>query len=64
MTMSVEIRPLLFKPYRRNGLSERLLVGHYENNYGRGIAPAQRDRRGDDAARPKHLYCNPRGRRS
>jgi Fe-Mn family superoxide dismutase len=28
------IRPLLLKPQRMNGLSERLLVSHYENNYG------------------------------
>jgi Fe-Mn family superoxide dismutase len=28
------IRPLLLKPQWMNGLSERLLVGHYENNYG------------------------------
>jgi Fe-Mn family superoxide dismutase len=31
--MSVEVRPLLFKPHRLNGLSDRLLVSHYENNY-------------------------------
>jgi Fe-Mn family superoxide dismutase len=30
----VSIRPLLLKPQRMNGLSERLLVSHYENNYG------------------------------
>jgi len=28
------IKPLLLKPQRMNGLSERLLVSHYENNYG------------------------------
>jgi Fe-Mn family superoxide dismutase len=32
--MTIEIRPLLFKPHRLNGLSDRLLVSHYENNYG------------------------------
>src|SRR5215475_8921707 len=32
--MTVYVRPLLFKPHRLNGLSERLLVSHYENNYG------------------------------
>jgi superoxide dismutase, Fe-Mn family len=32
--MTVEIRPLLFKPHRLNGLSDKLLVSHYENNYG------------------------------
>src|SRR5215831_14723469 len=30
----VTIRPLLLKPQWMNGLSERLLVSHYENNYG------------------------------
>ena len=32
--MTIEIRPLLFKPHRLNGLSDRLLVSHYANNYG------------------------------
>jgi len=31
---TVMIRPLLLKPQWMNGLSERLLVSHYENNYG------------------------------
>src|SRR5260370_39426469 len=31
---TVTIRPLLLKPQRMNGLSERLLISHYENNYG------------------------------
>ena len=31
---TVPVRPLLLKPQRMNGLSERLLVSHYENNYG------------------------------
>ena len=30
----VAIQPFLLKPQRMNGLSERLLVSHYENNYG------------------------------
>jgi Fe-Mn family superoxide dismutase len=30
----VTIRPLLLKPQWMNGLSERLLVSHYVNNYG------------------------------
>ena len=34
MPAPVAIRPLLFKPHRLNGLSEQLLVSHYENNYG------------------------------
>jgi len=31
---TVLVRPLLLKPQWMNGLSERLLVSHYENNYG------------------------------
>jgi Fe-Mn family superoxide dismutase len=31
---TVSIRPFLLKPQYMNGLSERLLVSHYENNYG------------------------------
>ncbi|HEY1542714.1 MAG TPA: Fe-Mn family superoxide dismutase [Xanthobacteraceae bacterium] len=30
----VRVRPLLLKPHRMNGLSDRLLLSHYENNYG------------------------------
>src|SRR5438132_6970219 len=30
----VMVRPLLLKPQWMNGLSERLLVSHYVNNYG------------------------------
>src|SRR4051812_220916 len=33
----VLIRPLLLKPQWMNGLSERLLVSHYENNYGGAV---------------------------
>jgi len=32
--MTVSVRPLLFKPHRLNGLSDKLLISHYENNYG------------------------------
>ena len=32
--MTIAVRPFLLKPQRMNGLSERLLVSHYENNYG------------------------------
>jgi Fe-Mn family superoxide dismutase len=32
--MTLSVRPLLFKPHRLNGLSDRLLLSHYENNYG------------------------------
>ena len=31
---TVMVRPLLLKPQWMNGFSERLLVSHYENNYG------------------------------
>ena len=31
---TVMVRPLLLKPQWMNGLSERLIVSHYENNYG------------------------------
>ena len=31
---TLRIRPFLLKPQWMNGLSERLLVSHYENNYG------------------------------
>jgi len=31
---AVKVRPLLLKPQWMNGLSERLLVSHYVNNYG------------------------------
>src|SRR5262249_42450068 len=31
---TLRIRPLLLKPQWMNGLSERMLVSHYENNYG------------------------------
>jgi Fe-Mn family superoxide dismutase len=31
---TLKVRPLLLKPQWLNGLSERLLVSHYENNYG------------------------------
>jgi Fe-Mn family superoxide dismutase len=31
---ALKIRPLLLKPQWMNGLTERLLVSHYENNYG------------------------------
>jgi Fe-Mn family superoxide dismutase len=32
--MAYSVQPLPFKPSRLNGLSERLLASHYENNYG------------------------------
>lgn len=35
--MAYEVLPLPFKPHRLGGLSERLLVSHYENNYGGAV---------------------------
>jgi superoxide dismutase, Fe-Mn family len=35
--MSYEVTPLPFKPHRLEGLSDRLLVSHYENNYGGAV---------------------------
>ena len=32
--MAIEVRPLIFKPQYLNGLTEQLVVSHYENNYG------------------------------
>src|SRR5436305_3476712 len=34
---AVMVRPLLLKPQWMNGLSERLLVSHYQNNYGGAV---------------------------
>jgi Fe-Mn family superoxide dismutase len=35
--MPYEVAPLPFKPHRLEGLSDRLLVSHYENNYGGAV---------------------------
>jgi Fe-Mn family superoxide dismutase len=35
--MTYEPVPLPFKPHRLSGLSERLIVSHYENNYGGAV---------------------------
>jgi Fe-Mn family superoxide dismutase len=35
--MPHSVKPLPFKPSRLNGLSERLLASHYENNYGGAV---------------------------
>jgi superoxide dismutase, Fe-Mn family len=35
--VSYEVLPLRFKPHRLDGLSDRLLVSHYENNYGGAV---------------------------
>src|SRR5690242_1483594 len=35
--MMHEVAPLPFKPHRLDGLSERLILSHYENNYGGAV---------------------------
>jgi Fe-Mn family superoxide dismutase len=35
--MTYEMKPLPFDPQRIRGLSERILVSHYENNYGGAV---------------------------
>jgi len=35
--MSYSVTPLPFKPHRVKGLSDRLLLSHYENNYGGAV---------------------------
>src|SRR5438067_7193560 len=35
--MSYELKPLPFEAKRLNGLSERLILSHYENNYGGAV---------------------------
>src|SRR5471032_368983 len=36
-TMNQHIAPIPCKPWSLNGLSDRLIVSHYENNYGAAI---------------------------
>lgn len=35
--MSYEIKPLACDPAKLSGLSEKLIVSHYENNYGGAV---------------------------
>jgi len=44
--MHYQIRPIPCKPYSLNWLPERLIVSHYENNYGAAVRSlnAVRDR--------------------
>ncbi len=35
--MAYEVKPLPFDPQKIRGLSERILVSHYENNYGGAV---------------------------
>jgi Fe-Mn family superoxide dismutase len=35
--MAYQMKPLAFDPARLKGLSEKLMVSHYENNYGGAV---------------------------
>src|SRR5260221_4427532 len=35
--MTYDVTPLPFKPHRLAGLTDRLLLSHYENNYGGAV---------------------------
>ena len=35
--MTYQIQPLTFDPTQLTGLSEKLIVSHYENNYGGAV---------------------------
>src|SRR6266852_1407966 len=37
LTMYQEITPIPVRPWTLNGMSERLIVSHYENNYGGAV---------------------------
>ena len=36
-TMHQEIIPIPVRPWTLNGISERMIVSHYENNYGGAV---------------------------
>src|SRR5205807_5633689 len=36
-TMQQEITPIAVRPWTLNGISERMIVSHYENNYGGAV---------------------------
>ncbi len=55
---TVMVRPLLLKPQWMKGLSERLLVSHYENNY----LAARRSRWIPLATRARHKVLQTFGR--
>jgi hypothetical protein len=40
-TMLAEISPIAVRPWTLNGISERMLVSHYENNYGAAVRNAE-----------------------
>jgi superoxide dismutase, Fe-Mn family len=35
--MKQELRPIPVRPWTLNGISERMIVSHYENNYGGAV---------------------------
>ena len=43
--MTYEIKPLPFNPKAIKGISEKVLVSHYENNYVGAVKRTQRDQR-------------------
>ena len=57
--MLQHITPIACRPWLLNGLSERLIVSHYENNYGGAVRSANAIRRDlealDPATAPGHL---------
>ena len=53
--MQQEITPIPVRPWTLNGLSERLIVSHYENNYGgavRTLNAVRRELAGLEAGAP------------
>jgi Fe-Mn family superoxide dismutase len=55
--MHREIAPIQVRPWTLNGLSERLIVSHYENNYGdavRALNAVRAEIRGAAGATPPH----------
>ena len=43
--MAYSVKPLACDPTRIKGMSEKLLVSHYENNYGGAVIASMRSRR-------------------
>jgi len=43
--VTYDIKPLPFDPKKINGLSEKILVSHHENNYGGAVKRLKRSRR-------------------
>src|SRR5258708_1232185 len=65
--MKQEISPIQVRPWTLNGISDRMLVSHYDNNYAAGLpTPSPEARRADrDGFRhaPRALLREPRRRR-